>query len=234
MKQLAGLLLLWTLFSNPIVGQLNYHSNDYPNPSNLLVGKTAYNLPQGALLYKNTMLFLNSLTYGISDQFSIGVGTELYSPVFEKGSRRVPKFVTLAPKIGYQLANNVGISAGCEMVVFTSRSDIIDTDEGLNSIVLGYSLLTFGAMNSNFTLGIYSPSINWDLTNNGFIYNFGCFHRMGKRYAFVAECFFVPGAIGLLDAGLRLYGRRVSVDLGLAGGFDYRTPVPIIDFAWRL
>lgn len=231
MKQLAGLLLLWSFFLSSLSGQHTHLLHDNPNPTRYFVGGAAFNIPQGTFLYKNSMLLFNSLTYGVSDQFSIGVGTELYSPVFGKGSDRVPKLFFLAPKIGYEYTSNVYISAGCEVFVFPEKMGIDPTEEGLSSAFLGYCLLTLGDANSNMTLGVYTPNPNFNFSENMFVYNIGGLQRMGKRFAFVAECFLLPEFDGIVDAGLRLYGRRSSLDLGLMAVTNSRNPVPILNYA---
>lgn len=62
--------------------------------------------------------------------------------------------------------------------------------------------------------------------------------RVARRVKLMVESYFSPGGdadeFGLASAGLRVFGDRLSADVGLAGlvGQDLACCLPIVSFGW--
>lgn len=231
MKQLIGLLFLFVISIHPIQGQVDSYEN--ANPTRYMVGGTAFNLKQGTFLYKNTDLLLNTLTYGVTDNFSMGLGMVLYSPLISSGGTRLPSVFIFAPKFGSQLSANLHLAAGCEIAYFPYRYGMDDSNLGFNSLMSGYALLTYGNANTNLTAGVYTLGTDFESIADVFIYNIGGICKIGKKFALVAESFILPGSVTVIDAGMRIFGKRTSLDFGLLTTLDSRIPLPIVDYAIR-
>ena len=59
------------------------HNGEYwfpnPNETRYLYAPSAFNLKKGEGYYQNTYLFINTFNYGITDNFSMGIGFEFFS-----------------------------------------------------------------------------------------------------------------------------------------------------------
>jgi len=233
MKQLASLLLFLIVFSNPIAGQQVDDSFDNPNPSRYMVGGTAFQLSGGEFLYKNTMLAVNSLSYGLTEHLSLGVGTELYTTFSANSSNRWPNLYFVNAKAGFQLVQNLHLAAGFETVFF--RDPILgdDSHEGISSISLGYGLLTYGSVNTNVTLGVSLPVVDMSRLDYVPIYNLGGSLRIGRKVSVIAECWAPSTKFIMIDGGFRFFGKRSAFDLGVLYLFGYSIPQPILDYTLK-
>jgi len=233
MKQLAGFLLLLIVFLNPVAGQRVDDSFDNPNPTRYMVGGTAFQLNGGEFLYKNTMLVVNTLTYGFTDHLSLGVGTELYSTFSGLSSNKLPNLYFVNAKAGFQLVQNLHLAAGFETVFF--RDPILgdDSHEGIQSIGLGYGLLTYGSVNTNVTLGVSLPVVDMRLDYVP-IYNLGGSFRIGRKASVIAECWAPSTKFLVIDGGFRFFGKRSAFDLGVLYLVGYSFfPLPILDYTLK-
>ena len=66
------------------------HNGEYwypnPNDSRYLFAPSAFNLKKGEGYYQNTYLFINTFNYGITDNFSMGIGFEFISTFASLGA----------------------------------------------------------------------------------------------------------------------------------------------------
>ena len=231
MKQLIFIIIIITAYITPSQSQSENFRN--ANPTRYIVGGTAYNLHQGTFLYKNTNLVLNTLTYGISNNFSLGVGTELLTPLLSHSSNRMPSLFIIAPKISNKMLTNVYISTGCEVACFPKGIGEDNTDDRINALISGYALTTFGTANNNLTVGIFTMGDDLESMDDVFIYNLGGTIRFGRSFSIIAECFYLPGNFAILDTGMRLFGRHSTVDFGMMSYSDFPLSIPVVDFAWK-
>lgn len=232
MKQLAG-LLLFIIFCNPIVGQLDYAPLHNPTPSQYMVGGTAFQLEEGEFQYKNTMLLVNSLTYGLTDHLSLGAGTELYTTISGESTDRLPNMYFVNAKAGFPLARNLQLSAGCEIALFRTQLFEDDSKGRIPTFSLVYGILTYGSATNNLTLGVYMPAVNWvdDVYNPA--YTLGGTFRIGRAASIIVEAWIPFDRMRVFDGGFRFYGRKYAFDMGLLYVVGYLFPAPILSYTLK-
>jgi hypothetical protein len=233
MKKLKGLLLLLIVFFTPIAGQRVDVPLDNPNPTRYMVGGNAFQLNGGEFLYKNTMLVVNSITYGFTDYLSLGVGTDLSKTFRSDYYDRWPNLYFVNAKAGFHLVKNLHVAAGFESVLF--RDPILgdDSNDGISSISLGYGLLTYGSVNTNVTLGVYLPVVDMSRMDYVPIYNLGGSIRIGRKVSVIAECWTPSIEFVMIDGGFRFFGKRSAFDLGVLYVYGFSFPLPILDYTFK-
>lgn len=197
-----------------------------PNPTRYLFGPSAINLKKGEGYFQSIYVVVNSINYGLTDNFSIGGGIELYSllaysrPIF---------FIT--PKVGYKVSKNLHLGGGIMFVAV--GHDEFENDGGSAGFV--YGLSTFGSHDSNFTTGLGWGFIDGEFSEKPFITLSGMV-RISRRAAFVSENWIIPteGYYGVFSYGVRFFGEKISVDLAFLNNSDIseglKIGVPFVDF----
>ncbi len=105
----------------------NHHESRY------FFAPSAYNLKKGQLYYQTLYFLVHDLQYGITDNFSIGMGTTVAF---------IPAYIT--PKFSTKLTDNINFMVG-DLFVFGTYA----TNFNLNIV---YSGFTFGNQNNNVTI----------------------------------------------------------------------------------
>jgi hypothetical protein len=95
---------------------------------------TAFNLKKGQLYYNTVYFLLHDIQYGISDQFSFGMGTTIIG---------LPVYFT--PKLSIPTGKRSAIALGDMLILGTYGSDVVGN--------LIYGTFSQGGMNGNFSLG---------------------------------------------------------------------------------
>jgi hypothetical protein len=211
-----------------------------PNATRLLFSPTARSLEQGQGYLGVYEFVLPFVQVGVTDRFSIGVGTPL---VFWGDEDVRPIWVT--PK--YQFYNSGRVQAAAGLMHFHVLGD--DTKAGL-----AYAVATIGTHDSAWTVGtgwaysryydeIYDctgPMLigSCELTREGQtegspVVLIGAEHRLGRRAKVITENYAFEGG-GIVSAGVRFLGDRLSADLGLAVpiGTDGFIALPVVNFVW--
>ena len=171
-----------------------------PHSSRYFFSPSGYGLRKGEGYYQNAWVLFNQLSYGITDNFSMGMGL---IPTFLFGFEgTVPLWVT-------PYKNGKG-AFGAGTLFVTSLGD------GIGGFGLLYGSNTFGTRDKQFTLGVglgYSGE-------GGFseypVINASGLIRTSKNWAFVTENYFLTfdsfGA--LISGGARYIGKRLAIDFG--------------------
>jgi hypothetical protein len=191
------------------------HSTHY------LVGQSAFNLKKGEAYYKNTEIFLNSFTFGITDNFSLEAGLEFLS-IFAEGD----PIMYIMPKVGYQVSDKFHLGASFMLIGQPIASFSNNEFLGLG---LGYGMGTFGAPNSNVTVGIGGLI---DSAGDAYpLLNLSGMHRISKSVALITENeMIISNNISpVFSYGVRFLMKNSSFDLALANSKEI-AKVSIVGF----
>lgn len=178
----------------------------HPNPqaTRYFWAPNGYGLPAGQGYYQNVWVLFNQLSYGFTDNFSMGVGV---MPLFLFQNEASPIWFT--PKVSIPISpDRVNIGAG----------SLIGTIAGVESGFFGiaYGVLTFGSPDKNFNLGL-----GYGFADGGWAdipaITLSAMIRISRRGYFITENYFL-GADGdqllLISAGGRFVGDNISIDFG--------------------
>lgn len=214
----------------------------FPNPhsTRYFFAPSALPLRKGEGYYQNAYIFVNSVSVGVTDHFTMGGGFVL-NPTFQDW-----QVIFLTPKFSFPSQSNVTFGIGAIGVgVFTRQYDY-DPQTGesrkggieTNIAGVGYGTLTVGNAEQNGSVGLGWGYANQELGSTPVI-NLSYMTRVGRRVSLVTENWiFIPGkgnqTLGILSGGVRFFGEKMSVDLGLwapAGGdLDQFVAIPYVDF----
>jgi len=185
----------------------NLYWFEVPVSANYFVGPTAYGLRKGEGYYHNGLVFWNQVAFGLSDRFSISVGS-IPLLAFDEV---LPIWVQ--PKFSFPIVENK-VTFGLSGILGRSFSTYEIDDFALGG-VLGQ--VTIGTRNTNVTVGLGTAwgDGKW---SKGAVASMGGVLRTGTRFAVLTENYFFrsygyPAAINM--SGFRIIGRRVSFDFGL-------------------
>lgn len=176
-------------------------------PTRYFWSPTGYGLKKGEGYYQNLWVLFNQVSFGLTDNFSIGLGLVplfLFSPDAAEYSPIwiTPKFSIPIKKDEFNLG--VGLLAGTAGF----------QDEG--GFGIAYGVGTFGDRNSNLSFGIGYGYAGGDWANRPVI-NIGAMIRTGPRGYLLTENYMFPGdeTLILCSVGGRTITRSISLDYGL-------------------
>jgi hypothetical protein len=214
---------------------------DNTHASRYFWAPSAINLHKGEAYYQNAYVFLNSVTYGVTDDFTMGGGFVL-NPYFKDWQAL---FVT--PKYSRQVTPKLRLGVGAIGFAYifneynynvnpTSPTKTIAT----NSFGILYANGTYGSLNDNFSLGLGWAYGNRDIRSTP-VLNISFMKRLGKNFSLVSENWlttFDNTSGGIFSGGVRIFGERMAVDLALwtpvsFGNSDSLYPIPYIDFVYK-
>lgn len=206
-----------------VIPSSHFHDGEYwfpnPNETRYLYAPSAFNLKKGEGYYQNTYLFINSFNYGITDNFSFGMGFEFLSTFGSLGSGSFNPIYFLTPKYSMEVSENLRVGIG---VLYGS---ILDEMGGFG---VGYGLATYGNPEHNATLGLGFGFFDGDFSTDPVITISGM-TRISRRMSLVTENWFFPADVyrGILTYGIRFFGESMSVDLALINNAELATVFPI-------
>jgi hypothetical protein len=178
---------------------------DNPHASRYFFAPNGYGLRKGEGYYQNTWIFFNQVSYGFSDNFSLGVGIV---PLFLFEGTATPIWIT--PKLSIPLKKdrfNLGLG-GLFAVVAGEESA---------SFGVAYGQATVGSRDRNISVGLgygYAGD-SWASTPT---ISLSGVYRTGKKFAIMTENYLLDAgdeSIVLISAGGRFIGKRVAIDAGL-------------------
>ena len=190
-----------------------------PNPTRLFFGPTGRSLGRGEAYLGVYEIYIPFVQVGVTDRLSIGAGTPLY---FGDGGDR-PFWIT--PKL--QVRETSSTSAAIGVMHLAG----IDGE----SVGVAYGVVTRGSRDSALTLGGGYAYARGDSSGGGPVVMLGAEQRVDKHVKLVTENYAFQGG-GILSAGVRFLGERLSADLGLAAplGLDELVVLPMVNFVWKL
>ena len=188
-----------------------------PNPTRLFFGPTARALKRGDAYLGVYEVYIPFVQVGITDRISVGGGTPLW---YFEGNDRVYWFT---PKVTIVDRGRTTAAAGVMHMIG------IDDD----SIGVAYGVVTHGSADSAITVGGGYAYARSDEGGGAPVVMFGAEHRVRRGLKLVTENYAFEGG-GIISAGVRFMGQRLSADLGLATplGIDEFFVFPMVNFVW--
>jgi hypothetical protein len=161
-----------------------------------------YGLRKGEGYYQNVWVLFNQVSYGFTDNFSVGIGMV---PLFLIAGGPTPVWAT--PKFSFPIKKDV-FNVGAGALVGT----ILGEEQATFGIA--YGVTTLGSRDRNLNLGLGYGFINGEWADSPTVTLSGMI-RTGKRGYFVSENYFIKAGdetIGLVSLGGRIVWTGISVD----------------------
>lgn len=176
--------------------------HDNPQSTRYFFVPNALGLPKGQGYYQNIWILFNNVNYGITDNFSMGVG---FVPMFLFGVSETP--IWLLPKVSIPvMSDDFHIAAGA----------MIGGVVGEASFGVLYGMTTYGNRDNNISLGLGYGYAGEEVSKSPVV-TVSAMYRFSKRWYFVTDNYFFPSATdnGLMNIGMRWAPERVAVDFSL-------------------
>lgn len=190
-----------------------------PNNTRLFFGPTGRALPKGQAYLGVYEFFMPFVQVGVTDRFSVGAGTPLFFSFEDDGLDR-PYWVT--PKLQVFNGRRAQISIG----VFQGFG-------GGASGGIAYGVATTGGSAGSFTAG--AGMAYDDDGDRAVVVMVGGDRHVRRNIKLVTESYVWGSGNGVVSAGVRFFGERLSADLALAspvgdefGGFVF----PLVNFVY--
>ncbi len=194
-------------------------------------GTTAFTYGKGNGEYRNTMIILNRIDFGLGQNIDVG---------FDLMPLISVNFVGARLKAGFPLSENVSIGFGASTYAFFTVFD--DTFGGSHT----YAVATLGSRDKylNFGYGYLFPYKQDFFTDpNTPVVNFGGSYRFSERWRFSADIVLLTDnfyEVDFINIGAAWFNRRNRFDFGLTivpfadpGSFDPAfIPVPFATYAF--
>jgi hypothetical protein len=192
---------------------------------------TAFGVRKGEGYYKNTMLLLNSVNYGVTDNFSIGASTDVIGLLT---GNHVPFIMSFNTKLSTPLGNNAAIAGGF------SVASVGAAGERVSAGIL-YSVVTFGDKNRSLTLGGGYPIAfqNTNNQSNPLLFTISGQYRLSDNFSLLTENWFANasgagGGVGSLGGRYMRKGFAFDFAVMFAGGTAFgqtavaTIPIPFV------
>ena len=196
------------------------YNNAYSG-SHYLFGPSAFTLEKGQRYYENTYLFINSFTFGLSDNFSLTAGFEALTPF-------VGYFpgVFVSPK--YSIPFNGGAFAISTPFFLYPAGEV-----GIGSV---QGILTIGELDKNLTVAVGIGFDFGNINSNTVVYPISLSGtiRTSDRISLVTENVVIIDRFGteFYSAGVRIHAKRNEnfVTVSLLRNSDFGTELLAIPF----
>ncbi len=212
---------------------------DNPHRTRYLFAPSALPLHKGEGYYQNAYIFVNSVTIGITDHFTMGGGFVL-NPTF-----RDWQILFLNPKFSFPSQSRVTFGIGALAVGVFNRGYNFDINTGIshrngietNIAGAAYGILTVGGAERNGSVGLGWGFAQGEATASPLI-NASYMARVGRRVGLVTENWLIISpkndlTVGVLSGGVRFFGEKMAVDLALwvpVGEDAGFIAIPYVDF----
>lgn len=203
------------------------------NTTRLYFAPTGRMLKQGEGYFADYYLFFPAITYGITDNITIGGGMSLFP-----GANLDEQIFFLTPKVGLKTVKNLNLAIGALLIKLPKlfndeNSDTLDIPYGVGIL---YGVGTYGTVDASFTLGFGYGFVDSDFAEKPMLV-VGGEKRLTQRIALVTENWIFPEIEHpLVSYGIRFFGEKLSADLALINtlGEDALFPgFPYVDFVFN-
>lgn len=211
----APLLVLLVLVARPSFAQEPPPPD--PNTTRLFFGPTARSLPRGASYFGVFELLVPIAQVGVTDRFSLGGGTPLLFGMSE-GER--PFWIT--PKVKVLDTGSTQAALGA-LHVFSVDG---------HSVGIAYAVGTAGTADASVTGG---AGLAYDGEGGrALVVMVGAERRVGRGTKLLTENYVWAGGNGLVMAGVRFFGDRLSADVGVGVpiGTGEIFTFPVVNFVY--
>ena len=174
----------------------NLTSSSEHSGSHYLFGQSGFGLKKGQAYYENVYLFLNSYTVGLTDNFSLSAGIELFSLFAGE-----PPGLFLTPKVHFPF--NGGAFSLSPSFIYVDGS----------TVGLIQSAVTLGNLDKNFTIGVgYGLSFGSESfgSNDSIVaISFSGVTRVSERISLISENVLLleQGIDALFSLGIRVHSK---------------------------
>jgi hypothetical protein len=214
-----------------------------PNTTRLFFGPTGRTLRAGEGYLGAFELVLPFLSYGITDWLTVAGGTPIIPEV-------IGRVVYLAPKVQLVQTERATFSTG--VLAFFNLADDDEFDE-TEVVGIGYGAGTWGSRDNSVSLGAGWAFAGTDVENRP-AFMLGGEARMSRRAKLITENYLITtresdydpvtgtategtGFLGLVGGGVRLFGERLTGDLGiglmLSSEDDPICCLPLVNFVYN-
>lgn len=189
-----------------------------PNNTRLFFGPTGRSLPKGQTYLGVYEFMLPFVQVGVTDWFSIGGGTPL---IFGFGDDGFDRPLWITPKLQVFNGRKAQVSVG----VFQGFG-------GGESAGIAYGVATAGGQRGSLTGGV-GVAYNGD-GDRTVVVMVGGDRPMRRNLKFVTENYVWASGNGIVSAGIRFFGDRLSADLALATPIGGETGFvfPVFNFVY--
>lgn len=189
-----------------------------PNATRLFFGPTGRSLPKGQVylgVYEFVMPFVQ---VGVTNRFSIGGGTPLVFAFDDDGLDR-PYWVT--PKLQVYNGRKAQVAVGA-----------FQGFGGGSSAGIAYGVVTTGTASASLTAGVGMAYT--DTGDRAAVVMVGGDRQVRRNMKFVTENYVWKSGHGVVSAGVRFFGERLSADLAFTApvGYEVRAVLPVVNFVY--
>jgi hypothetical protein len=176
-----------------------------PHATRYFWGPNGYGLRKGEGYYQNTWIFLNQVSVGVTDNFTIGAG--LIPTFLLGGGSAIPIWIT--PKVSVPIKKdkfNIGVGGLVGGVVGESSE--------LAGIAFGTA--TVGSRDKNMSLSLGYGFVGDEWANSPVV-TFSGMIRTGKRGFFITENYFISAGgetLAIISGGGRYVFKKLAIDFG--------------------
>jgi hypothetical protein len=208
-----------------------------PNDTRYLFAPTGFNLEKGTGYYQNSYIVLNSVNYGVTNNFSIGMSIEAISLFSSLADGRFDPIILITPKFGFEVSEKVNMGVG---LLYLNVPGFDGDKRSGGGLV--YGIGTYGNRDDNITGGLGWGFIEGETSQKPVI-NISGMKRVSRSFSLVTENWFVPisddfgtsrNYYGVYSYGIRFFGERMSVDLAFINNRDFAEytiiGIPYVDF----
>jgi hypothetical protein len=180
-----------------------------------------YGLKKGEGYYQNVWVFVNQVSYGFTNNISMGVGMV---PLFLFAGAPTP--VWLTPKVSFPIVKDkINIGAGA----------LVGTVLGEDGFGFGllYGMSTFGSRDKNITIGVGWGYAEGEIGKKPTI-NISGMVRTSRNWYLMTENYYLDfggGGLGLISFGARRMYKKLGLDFGLFVPFS-TDDISFIAFPW--
>lgn len=183
---------------------------DNPQATRYFWAPNGYNLKEGEGYYQNVWVLFNQAVYGLTDNFSAGIGM---MPLFLLGAEATPAWLT-AKFSAHLVENKFNLGAGA----------LLGTVIGEENTTFGilYGISTFGSKDKNLNVGLGWAFAGGEMAKSPTV-NISGMVRVTSRSYFITENYFIGGSdifVLITMFGGRSIIKRVGLDYGIVVPFS--------------
>lgn len=199
-----------------IDASFDYHYN--LQASRYFFGPNAFNIKRGEGYYQNNWVFLNQVSVGMSDNFTLGLATV---PLFIFGLG-APTPVALSPKYSIPLK-----SEKIHLAVGGLYGTILGIDYN-NTFGITYGSITLGNRDANINLSVGFGMVDIEWFNRPTI-SLSAMKRVNRKLYVISENYLISD-LAIISFGGRSIWDEISLDYGL--GFLIPEPGEYFGLPW--